>query len=127
MANDNYFNLLLNHKVVKDFNDDHQLSIKLYQSSYAYLESQTVRFDKEKNYPNAVEFYRELNNTHAEMSKIFTDLFISYYAFRKAAETSPEINTEFKKLPKDFSPVEDKFNTLMEGYGFALQKFREAI
>ena len=127
MAENNFFNLNLKHKVVKDFNDDHQKSIKLFRESYAFLNQFDYDSPADKQYETGVEFYRGINRTHALMQETFNNLFISYYAFRKAAQDNPEIMEEFKKMPADFSFIQQQFSDMIKGYETALKGMKEIL
>ena len=128
MAENNFFNLNLSHKVVKDFNDDHRKSVKLFKDSYSYLDQLDEELKpNETIYEKSMEFYRMINHTHAAMNETFTNLFISYYAFRKTAEQDGEVMKEFKKLPADFSPVQKQFTDMLHGYKIVLERFKKAV
>ena len=123
-----FFNLNLSHKVLKDFNDDHQKSVKIYKDSYSYLKQmEQPKPCDETIYQKGMEFYRMLNHTHAVMNETFTNLFISYYAFRKTAEQNAAIMIEFRKLPADFSPVFKKLTNMLHEYETALEQFKKVL
>lgn len=128
MEGSNFFKFNLSHKVVKDFNEDHRKSQLIYKDSYAFLQQLGVFKPEEQTaYQRGTEVFRKFNEIHAEMREIFTNLFISYHAFRQAATENAEIMQEFKKIPTDFSIVEKKFTEIMNAYKMATDGFKPLL
>ena len=87
MTENNFFKLNLKHKVVKDFNDDHQKSIKLYRESYAYLQQLESDAPEDNQYQMGFEFYRSINRTHAVMQETFNNLLFLITPLEKPHRT----------------------------------------
>lgn len=125
----NFFNLTLKHKEVIDFYNDHLKSVQLYKESFTYLETIDVEHQpkNEEILKISVDFFRSINQFYSQMQEVFVNLFISYYAFKKVAQTNAEIQKEFLKLPSDFQVVQKTFTDLMDAYALVLADYKKLI
>ena len=113
---DNFFKLKLIHPVITEFYEWHVKSMKLYTDSY----QQISIFDDESavdNYEVRVSIITRVRETHDAMEELFNNFLMSYYAFRKLAETDTKVAKEFKKIPdKNFEVAQKHLVELIEVY-----------
>ncbi|MBK8658065.1 MAG: hypothetical protein IPN22_04125 [Bacteroidetes bacterium] len=130
---DNYFQLETTEPVVNDFVQDHTLSVKLVIMANDYLKEFVVRKNKVANDPDesveqlVIDFYTGLCRIHSELESAFTNLQISYFALKEAAQTNDTVRTEFNKLPPNFEALQDTLNSILSKYSFAIDSLKERM
>ncbi len=130
---DNYFQLETTEPVVNDFVQDHTLSVKLVIMANGYLKEFLVRKNKVANDPDesveqlVMDFYTDLCRIHSELESAFTNLQISYFVLKEAAQTNDTVRTEFNKLPPDFKALQDTLNTILGKYSYAIDYLKEMM
>lgn len=118
----NYFNLSLTETVVCDFVRDHNTSLHWFAKANEYLVNLDLKgMSPERSLTESeskvvLEFYSNICALHAELEESFTNMNISYYAFKEAAQTNQAVLTEFNKLPADFSGLQKALDDILVGY-----------
>lgn len=117
---------------MKDFCNDHNNTIEVYKKSYQFLQD----FDKAENliktgisneFAEGIKFYRGISYYYSQMMKTYTDMVISYYAFKKEAKQNPDVMLEFLKMPQDFSVVQEHFEKLIDAYKTSVESIKKLI
>ena len=132
MGKKNFFKFNFIHPALGDFSRDLERSQQLYNDSYQHLnhwdEVEKLRMSgDEGHFQEVIIYYRDTCQLHADMQLSHTNLLISYYAFRSAANKDSKVMEEFKKMPANFSAVDKQFTTLLEGYQEYVSQIRKLI
>ncbi len=129
MKTNNYFKLNIVHPVIKDFVEDHTKSLNTYQKTASFVKENSIDDMLEKNDPIALgfELYSIFSEHLEEMKQSYYNFFMSYYTFKKEAETNPEVKEEFIKLPETFNDVKTTFTNIINGYEHVLEELKEKL
>jgi hypothetical protein len=126
----NFFKLREVHTVVKDFITSHNTSMQTYASAYSYLQN-FPNDDEEAKTPQGKkavkEFQHNLSSSLIDLQTAYTNLLVSYHAFRVTAQRDPQIMAEFKKLPPDMTPLQKQFHTILDGYMQSIGELKAGV